>query len=372
MAKTFGCVRYVYNWALKVRTDAWLNERQRVSYAKTSSMLTQLKRTPECSWLNQVSSVATQQSLRHLQDAFVNFWEKRAAYPSFKKSKDRQSAEFTKSAFIWNGNTCSIYKLGKLKIRWSRRFSSSPSTVTVSRDSADRYFVTFRVDDPLPALPASQETVGIDLGLRSFIATSKGEKVVFSRPMRRRIARLKRAQKELSRKQQGSKNKEKARLRLAKIHARIKDSRQDFLHKLSTRLIRENQTIAVEDLNVRGMMANHSLAGAIGDSGWSEFVRQLGYKCAWYGRTLVKIDRFYPSSKRCSACGFVMESIPLDVRSWECPKCGATHDRDVNAARNILAAGLAVIACGDGVRPLRSKDRRGYCLRNRNRPKVCA
>ena len=372
LARTFGCVRYVYNWALRVRTDAWFKKQQRVGYAKTSAMLTQLKHTPECEWLNEVSSVACQQSLRHLQDAFVNFWEKRAAYPGFKKRRNRQSAEFTKAAFTWDGQTCSISKLGNLKIRWSRRFSGQPTTVHVSRTPSGRYYVSFRVDEPVPAMPKAQGTIGIDLGLKSFIAISTGEIIDSPRPMRRKMAQLKRAQKALSRKQRGSKNRAKARLRLAKVHAHIGDIRKDFLHKLSTRLIRENQTIAVENLNVLGMMANHRLAGAIGDSGWGEFVRQLGYKSEWYGRTFVKIDRFYPSSKRCNDCGFVMKELPLDIRQWICPECGVDHDRDVNAARNILAAGLAVIACGDGVRPPRSKDRIGNRPRNRNRPEAYA
>lgn len=185
--------------------------------------------------------------------------------------------------------------------------------------------------------------------------------------LRRKMAQLKRAQRALSRKQRDSKNRAKARLRVAKIYQKISAIRNDFLHKFSTRLVRKNQTIVTEDLNVRGMLANHCLAQSIDDSGWGEFLRQLEYKCNWHGRTLVKIDRFYPSSKRCSECGFVKDSMPLDIRQWICSECGAVHDRDINAAKNILAAGQAVAACGDGVRPSRSQGRRGDCPRSRNR-----
>jgi putative transposase len=323
-------------------------------------------------WLNEVSCVPVQQSLRHLQAAFVNFWQNGAAYPSFKSKFNRQSAEFTRSGFQWRGGQLTLAKIGKLKIRWSRNFSAKPSTVTVSRTPAGRYYVSFRVDDPVQAIPAAEGAIGIDLGLTCFAALSEGTKFDAPRPLRRKMAQLKRAQKALSRKRKGSRNRAKARLRVAKIHQTISDIRRDDLHKLSTDLVRENQTIVVEDLNVRGMMANHALAGAIGDSGWGDFVRQLTYKCEWHGRTFVRIDRWYPSSKLCSACGFKNDSMPLDIREWQCPQCGAMHDRDVNAARNILAAGLAVTACGGSVRPERRQRRAGSCRRSTNRLAACA
>ena len=373
LAKTFGCARYVYNWALNLRSTAWRERQERIGYSRTSAALTELKRLPETAWLNEVSCVPVQQSLRHLQTAFVNFWQNGAGYPSFKKRNNRQSAEFTRSGFQWDGKTLSIAKTGPLHIRWSRRFSMYPSTVDVSRTPSGRYYVSFRVDEPLEAMPATEGAIGIDLGLACFATFSDSTKHQAPRPLRRKMAQLKRAQKALSRKQRGSRNRIKAKLRVAKIHQKISDIRRDDLHKLSTRLVRENQMIAVEDLNVRGMMANHSLAGAIGDSGWSEFVRQLQYKCEWQGRTFVRIDRWCPSSKTCSACGAVVDSLPLDVRAWACPECGVEHDRDVNAARNILAAGLAVmIACGGDVRPERRSRRKGSCRRSTNRLVACA
>lgn len=372
LAQTFGCCRYIYNWGLRLRTDAWFGQQKRINYVQSSAALTELKRQPEVAWLNDVSSVPVQQCLRHLQTAFSNFWEKRTRYPSFKSKHARQSAEFTRSGFSWGGERLTLAKIGAIKVKWSRRFSGNPSTVRISKTAAGRYYVSFQVDEPLLAMPPACEYVGIDVGLTAFATLSDGSKLHAPRPLRRKMAQLKRAQKSLSRKKKGSNNRNKARVRIAKIHQKVADIRNDFLHKTSTRLVRENQTIVTEDLNVRGMMADHCLARSIADSGWSEFFRQLAYKCAWYGRTMVKIDRFYPSSKRCSQCGHVVKEMRLDVREWTCPECGALHDRDVNAARNILAAGQAVIACGDGVKPPRSKEREGSRPRSRNRSVRCA
>ena len=372
LAKTFGCVRYAYNWGLNRRNTAWSERREGISYGQTSAALTELKRKPGMAWLNNVSCVPVQQALRHLQTAYVNLWENGAEYPTFKKKGSRQSAEFTRSGFQWKNGQLALAKIGKLDIRWSRRFSADPSTVTVSRTPAGRYYVSFCVDEPLPVMPEAAGQIGIDLGLTVFAAFSDGSKHHSPRPLRRKMAQLKRAQKTLSRKQKGSRNRAKARLRVAKIHQKISDVRHDDLHKLSIRLVRENQTIAVEDLNVRGMMANHSLAGAIADSGWGEFVRQLKYKSEWHGRTFVRIGRFYPSSKLCSVCGFKNDSMPLHIRKWQCPRCGVMHDRDVNAARNVLAAGLAVTACGGSVRPERRQRRAGSCRRSTNRLVACA
>ena len=368
LAQTFGCVRVVYNWALDIRTRAFYERQERINYAQSSAMLTGLKQTQEREWLNEVSCVPLQQSLRHLQIAFVNFWEKRSGYPSFKRKVGPQSAEYTRSAFKWDGTEITLAKIGVVRPVWSRYFQGQPSTITVSMTPSGRYHISFLVDDPLPEMQEAPEgsAIGIDLGLTDFAVISTGEKFKAPRPLRQKMAQLKRAQKALSRKQRGSKNRAKAKLKVAKIHTKITDARKDFLHQCTTRLVRENQTIAVEDLNVRGMMANHSLAGAIGDSGWGEFRRQLDYKCRWYGRELIVIDRFYPSSKRCSGCGYISSSMPLDIRQWVCPACSAVHDRDVNAAINILRAGHAQRACGDGTRPLRSKGRKGIRLRSRN------
>ena len=357
LAQTFGCARFAYNHMLRLRSDAWLQGQERIGYHATSAALTALKKTPEHAWLNEVSSVPVQQALRHLQTAFANFFAKRAKYPSFKRKNGPQSAEYTTSAFRWDAAKREI-RLAKmddaLKIRWSRTIphTAKLTTVTVSKDSAGRYFVSLLCDDTVAPKPEAQGRVGIDLGLTHFAILSTGEKIAAPKTFRKNEARLARKQRALARAKLGSKNRAKWKLKVARLHAHITDARRDFLHKLSTRLISENQVIAVETLSVMNMKRNHSLAKSIGDASWSEFVRQLEYKAQWFGRTLVGIDRWYPSSKTCSACGHVQGKMPLDVRQWTCPQCGTIHDRDVNAARNILAAGLAVAAHGESVSPV--------------------
>jgi putative transposase len=356
LARTFGCARFVYNWALRLRTDAYYQRQERVSYADTSAALTTLKQQPETIWLNDVSSVPPQQALRHLDRAFRNFFEGRGKYPKFHTKHGVQAAEYTTSAFRYDAEarTLTLAKMATpLHIHWSRPLATGavPTTVTVSRDTAGRYFVSILVEEEIAPLPPSSGQVGIDLGLHDVVILDSGEKVGNPRFFAQDEEKLAQAQRRLAKKQRGSRNREKARRKVARIHARIADRRQDFLHKLSTRLIRENQTICIESLAVKAMAKHPTLAKAIHDVGWGEFVRQLEYKAAWYGRTLVAIDKWYPSSKRCSACGHVLGSLTLDIRHWTCPECGRVHDRDVNAAQNILAVGLTVSACGEAVRP---------------------
>ena len=355
LARTFGCARFVYNHMLRLRTDAWFQRQQKVGYHETSSALTALKQQPELAWLNEVSSVPLQQSLRHLQTAFGNFFAKRAAYPSFKSRHDRQAAEYTTSAFKWDGKALRLAKMDEaLPVRFSRTIprAAKVTTVTVSRDGAGRYFVSMLCDDAVQTLPTSEAKVGIDLGLTHFAILSSGEKIAAPNTFRKNESKLTKWQRRLARKVKGSRNRAKARVKVARVHAHIADARRDFLHKLSTRLIRENQVIAVETLAVSNMQKNRSLSKSIADAGWAEFLRQLEYKSQWYGRTLVGIDRWYPSSKRCSECGHTVQKMPLKVREWTCPECGSVHDRDINAARNILAAGLAVSAHGEAVSPV--------------------
>ena len=359
LRRTLGCVRLVYNKALHERTQAWYERQERVGYPETSTMLTQWKKQEELDFLNEVSCVPMQQGLRHLQTAFTNFFGGRAKYPNFKKKRNGGSAEFTKSAFKFKNKEIYLAKCSEaLPIRWSRQIPKEcePSSVTVSLHPSGRWHISIRFDAPtIQPLPVSENAVGIDLGVTSLIATSNGEKLANPKHFKKHRKRLKKAQKNLSRKQKGSKNREKARIKVAKIHLKIADSRKDFLHKTTTQLVRENQTITVESLAVKNMVKNHKLALAISDSGWSELIRQLDYKCRWYGRNLVAIDRWFPSSKRCSSCGHIVDKMPLNIREWTCLKCGCNYDRDVNASKNILAAGLAVSVCGATVRPEQSK-----------------
>ena len=356
--RTFGSVRYVYNRALAERSRAWTQEQRRVTFAETCRMLTAWKNDPDTAWLYEVSNVALQQGLQHLQNAYASFWAKRAKYPAFKsKRKSRASATFTTSGFRYRDGQVWLAKTSApLDIRWSRPLpdGAEPSTVTVSRDAAGRWHISILVECPIETLPPAGAVVGIDAGITSLVTLSTGEKVTNPKHERRDRARLTRAQRSLSRKANGSANRAKARLTVARVHARITDRRRDVLHKLSTRIIRENQTVIIEDLSIRNMVRNHTLARAISDASWAEFRRQLEYKADWYGRTVIAVDRFYPSSKTCSACGHLAAKMPLNIREWTCAACGVRHDRDVNAAKVLQAAGLAVAACGDGVRPPRT------------------
>ncbi|MFE2440976.1 RNA-guided endonuclease InsQ/TnpB family protein [Streptomyces melanosporofaciens] len=367
LSRTFGCVRKVYNMALAARTEAWTLRQERINYNATSAMLTAWKKTGELAFLNDVSSVPLQQALRHLQAAFTAFFAKRSKYPRLKsRKKSGKSAEYTSSAFRFREGKLTLAKMDQsLDIVWSRPLPEGalPSTVTVSQDAAGRWFVSLLVEDPvLRPLPASGSAVGIDAGLDHLLTLSTGEKIANPRHERRDRARLARAQRDLARKARGDgANRAKARRKVARVYARIADRRRDHLHKLTTRLVRENQTLVIEDLTVRNMLSNGKLSRAISDAAWSEFRSMLEYKAAWYGREVIAVDRWFPSSKLCSACGTLRGKMPLSVRTWTCA-CGTTHDRDVNAAQNLLAAGLAVSACGAGVRPQRESSRTGQSV----------
>lgn len=357
LVRTFGSVRYVYNRALAERSRAWTQEQRRVTHAETDRMLTGWKRDPDTVWLAEPSKGPLQATLRNLQTAYVNFWQKRTKYPTFKKrGKTTDSATYFRSCFTYRDGRVTLAKQDEpLSIVWSRPLpdGAAPSQVTVSRNSRNQYFVSILCEATVSDGPATDSAVGLDAGITSLLTLSTGEKIVNPKHERADRARLRRAQQNLARKAKGSANRDKARLRVAKVHGRINDRRRDHLHKLSSRIIRQNQTVIIEDLNVRNMVRNHSLARAISDASWRELRRQLEYKAAWYGRTVVAIDRFYPSSKTCLACGRITGSMPLSVREWTC-RCGVAHDRDVNAAKVIRGAGLALLASGDGVRPART------------------
>ena len=363
LAKAFGCARVVYNDGLRIRQEA---HAAGLPYIKDTDLqrrvLTEAKKTPERAWLAEVSNVVLVQSLNDLHKAYRAFFASvtgkrkgsRIAPPKFKSRKDHQQAiRLTGNGFSIRPNgRLYVAKVGEIKVRWSRQLPSEPSSVTVVKDAAGRYFASFVVEAPAEPLPETDTEVGIDLGLTHFAVLSDGGKVASPKFLRRAERRLKRAQRALSRKQKGSKNREKARLRLARAHARVADTRRDFHHQLSTRIIRENQAVYVEDLAVSGL-GRTRLAKSVHDAGWSQFVAMLEYKAARYGRGFARVGRFEPTSQVCSTCGALDGPKPLHVRAWTCQHCGTSHDRDLNAAKNILAAGRAerLNACGAGVRP---------------------
>src|SRR5262245_32205770 len=342
LARTFGCARFVYNQALEFRSKAWQQEKKSIDYHDTALKLTEWKQEPEKVFLSEVSSVVLQQSLRNLDTAFVNFFEKRAQYPNFKSRRHRQSARYATNAFIFREGRITLAKQSEpLDIVWSQPLPDDAKilNLTVSRDTSDRYFVSFLVETDVKPLKKAKAEVGIDVGVKTLATTSEGEKIENPRPLVKCEKRLRILQRRLSRKVKGSNNRKKARFRVAKLHARISDTRRDTLQKFTTKIIGENQAIYVEGLNVAGMVKNHNLAKHIADAAFGEIFRELEYKAGWYGRTYLPLDRFFPSSKLCSLCGHLLEELPLSMREWDCPACGAHHDRDINAAINIKKAG---------------------------------
>lgn len=362
LARAFGCARVVFNDALDAREHARRAGLPYLSDAELSKALTGAKRTPERVWLGEVSSVVLQQALADLNTAYRNFFASitgkrkggRIGPPRFRSSRDnRQSIRFTRNARfqIMPGGMLRLPKIGDVSVRWSRELPSEPSSVTVIKDASGRYFASFVVDVESGPLPELDTEVGIDLGLTTFAVMSDGRVIESPQFFRRAERKLRRAQQGLARKQKGSKNREKARVEVARAHAKVGDARRDFAHKASTTIIRENQAVYVEDLCVKGL-ARTRLAKSVHDAGWSMFTRLLEEKAARSGRIFAVIDRWFPSSQLCSVCGVVDGPKPLAVRSWTC-RCGAVHDRDVNASKNILAAGQAerLNACGAQVGP---------------------
>ena len=350
LARAFGCARVVFNDAVAARRAAREAGAPYPSDAALSKALTRAKRTPERAWLAEVSAVVLQQALADANAAFRNFFAsvggkrkgRKLGAPRFRSKRDRaQSIRFTKAARfkVTPAGRLRLPGVGDVSVRWSRELPGQASSVTVTVDATGRYHASFVVDMPDAPLPPVDREVGIDLGLVHFAVLSDGRKVDNPRHGRKAAARLARAQKELARRQKGSARRERSRRTVARAHARVADTRRDWLHKLSTTIVRENQAVYVEDLAVSGL-ARTRLARSVHDAGWSTFVQMLAYKARRAGRTFVRVDRWLPSTRACSVCGVIGEAKALHVREWTCP-CGAVHDRDVNAARNILAAGRA-------------------------------
>ncbi|MGW2654738.1 RNA-guided endonuclease InsQ/TnpB family protein [Streptomyces sp. NPDC001478] len=367
LGKTFGACRWVYNEGLALRVGAWERHRVSVGFAETCRALTGWRRAAETSWLGEVSSTVLQQSLRHLDGAFTRSFKQSAKYPQRKKKgRSRDSATYVRTGFRWvedperpgTGSLTLAKHTVPLDVRWSRPLPAGvvPVKLSVTRDRAGRYFVAVLVEeriDPLPAVfvpgERAPKAVGIDLGLAALVTLDDGTKVDHPRLLKKYDRELARLQRGLHRKRQGSRNREKARERIARLYALIGDVRRDMLDQLTTRLVRENQVLVVEDLAImnllrtavgKGRGRKARLTRSILDAGWGELLRQLRYKCAWYGRTLVVVDRFFPSTRRCSDCHAKRPSLDVSVREWACAECGAVHDRDVNAARNLREEGM--------------------------------
>ncbi|MEU4513378.1 transposase [Nonomuraea wenchangensis] len=363
LAKAFGCARVVFNDAIALRNHAHTHALPFITDAELSrSVITEAKKRPDRAWLAEVSAVVLQQALADATTAFGNFFSSvtgkrrgpKLGSPRFRSRKDnRQAIRFTRNARfkVVSGGMLTLPKIGDVAVRWSRELPATPSSVTVIKDAAGRYFASFVVEVTENPLPGADTEAGIDLGLGHFAVLADGTKVSSPRFLRRAEKKLRKLQRGLSRKEKGSKNRTKARIRVAAQHAKVADARREFHHQLSTKIIRENQAVYVEDLAVKGL-ARTRLAKSVHDAGWSCFAGMLEYKAKLHGRTFHRISRWFPSSKLCSACGTIQQSMPLNVREWTCA-CGTTHDRDVNAAINILAAGRAerLNACGGPVRP---------------------
>ncbi|GHJ45441.1 transposase [Catellatospora sp. TT07R-123] len=372
LARAFGCARVVFNDGLRIREQARLAGEPYVTDAELSRWLTQAKKLPDRQWLGEISAVVLQQALADLNTAYRNFFRslsgrragRRVGPPRLRSKRGtRQSIRFTRNANfkVLDTGRLRLPKVGDLEIRWSRELPAEPSSVTVVKDSAGRYFASFVVEVQAEELPVVDEEVGLDLGLTAYAVDSRGRIIENPRFFRRHERRLKGAYRALARKEKGSKNRAKARVKLARVHARVADSRRDWLHQETTRLIRENQAIYLEDLAVLGL-ARTWLAKSVYDAAWGSFRRMLESKAARYGRHVYVIGRFEPTSQVCSACGLNDGPKALSVRVWNCGSCGATHDRDFNAAKNILAAGRKLAAetrreaerlnaCGAQVRP---------------------
>ena len=353
----FGAARWVWNRSLEFRTKAYRRRREPVSGVDFSRLLTRLKATRRYGWLRETPATVLTQKLRDQDRAFRNFFEGRARYPRFRKRRAAQSIRFqldqrqVHRTFDAAAGRLVLTGLGPLKLRWSRVPKGVPRMVTVKRDGAGRYFVSFAVEEPAPAIaPAPRPAIAVDLGLSALLTDSTGASVPALRPLQKRLRQLRHAQRVLSRRRRGSGRWRAQRRRVARLHTRVADARANCLHHVSRGLVNENQVIVTETLNVRGMARNRRLARAIHDAGWWELIRQIGYKAEWAGRTHVAVDPWFPSTKRCSGCGAVREGLTLSDRRWRCEGCGAEHDRDVNAAKNLLDEGLRLLGERDGPR----------------------
>ena len=343
-ARAFGSARYVYNWSLEQRVKAYEQHKERLTAYDLCKMLTPMKQEEGKSWLYETPNVCLQQAIRNMDSAFTRFFREKKGFPKFRNRHGKQRIQFVNNVEVdFGAGKVRLPKIGWVRAFISRPFEGKMGTCTVSRNPAGKYFISVLVDtpEPIPAKrPVSEATaVGIDVGLTTFATLSDGSTIANPRHLQQGEARLKCLQRRLSRKVKGSKRRERAKLAVAKHHYRIANRRSDFLHKATSQLVKSHDTLVIEDLNVEGMLKNHCLAKGISSVAWSEFFRQLEYKCEWAGKNLIRIGRFEPSSRMCT-CGLVNRSLTLKDRTWKCPSCGEVHDRDLLAARNIKRFGL--------------------------------
>lgn len=349
--KHFGSARFLYNHFLQERNLWYLthkeSEKKSLNYHDNSRSLTQLKKNPEYAWLKEVNAQCLQQSLRHLDTSFTRFFHKISGFPSFKKKTSKQSITIPQNFSFENGLLwIPKFKQG-IRLVAHRKMDGDPLHITIKKNPTGKYFVCILVEKQIKELKKIKFKIGIDLGLKDFLVDSNGNKISNPSFLRKAEKVLKYEQRQLSKKVKGSKSREKQRIIVAKCHEKVRNSRKDFLHKLSSKLIGENQVICLESLAIKNMVKNHKLAKSISDAGWGMFTEMLKYKAEWYGRTISQIDRFYPSSKLCSACGLINSDLALKGREWKCD-CGVVHDRDFNAAKNILRQGLNLVT-GSGI-----------------------
>ena len=347
LSKYFGCTRFVYNYFLNERKEQYKTTQKSDNYYEQAKKLTQLKKQNDYVWLKEVNSQTLQHSLRHLESAYLNFFRGNAKFPRFKSKKDRNSFVVPQFCFVVD-NSISLPKFkSNIKIKKHQEVLGDVRSMTVSKDCDGKYYVAILTEQSYEPISKSNKSVGIDLGLKDFVITSDGKIYKNHRYTKKYERKLSKAQKHLSRKQKDSRSFENQRRKVVKIHKKISNSRNDVLHKVSTELVRNYDIICCENLNVKGMIKNHKLAKHIADVSWGIFVNYLEYKCEREDKTLVKINRFFPSSQTCSECGYINQSTKdLSVREWTCPKCGIRHNSDINAAINILREGLTTLSAG--------------------------
>ena len=347
LGKYFGCVRFVYNHFLNERKEQYRETQKSDNYYEQAKKLTQLKKQEEYSWLKEINSQTLQHSLRHLESAYLNFFRGNAKFPRFKSKKDRKAFAVPQFCSI-DGNSISLPKFkSNIKIKKHCECEGNVHSMTISKDCDGKYYVAILTEQQYEPLEKTNKSVGIDLGLKDFVITSDGKIYKNNRYTKKYERKLSKAQKHLSRKHKDSNSYENQRRKVVNIHKKIANSRNDMLHKVSTELVKNYDVICCENLNVKGMIKNHKLAKHIADVSWGTFINFLEYKCNREDKTLVKINRYFPSSQTCSECGYINQSTKdLSVREWTCPKCGKHHNRDLNASINILREGLKTLSAG--------------------------